>query len=50
MEQFRLILSESKYFFKIILIMSKKTKNVIIEVLKVVVYVLSGFFGGNALM
>ena len=50
MEQFRFIYSESKCFLKIVVIMSKKTKTVIVEILKAVIYALSGFFGGNVLM
>jgi len=50
MEHFRFIFFSSKCFIKFILVMSKKTVKVIFEVLKAIVYALSGFFGGNALM
>lgn len=38
-----------KYYFKIILIMEKKTSIWIIEILKAVLYAALGLLGGNAL-
>lgn len=38
-----------KYYFKIILIMEKKTSTWIIEILKAVLYAALGLLGGNAL-
>lgn len=39
---------ESKFYYKIILIMEKKTSKVIVEILKAILYAVLGLLGGNA--
>lgn len=39
-----------KEFFKILLIMEKKTSKFIVEVVKAVLYALLGLLGGNAVL
>lgn len=40
---------QSKLFYKIVLIMEKKTSTWIIEILKAVLYAALGLLGGNAM-
>lgn len=40
----------SKLYFKIVVLMEKKTTKYIVEIVKVVLYALLGLLGGNALM
>lgn len=47
---FRFAFSETKLFYKIILIMEKKTSKWILEILKAVLYSVLGLLGGNAIM
>lgn len=41
---------ESKFYYKIIIIMEKKTSKVIVEVIKAVLYALLGLLGGNVVL
>ena len=41
---------ESKFYYKFLLIMEKKTTKVIVEILKAVLYAVLGLLGGNAVM
>lgn len=40
----------SRFYYKIVFIMEKKTSKVIIEVVKAVLYALLGLLGSNAVM
>lgn len=40
----------SKLYFKIIVLMEKKTTKYIVEIVKAVLYAVLGLLGGNALM
>ena len=40
----------SRFYYKIVLVMEKKTSKFIIEVVKAVLYALLGLLGGNAVM
>lgn len=45
-----LTMSVTKCYLKIVVIMSKNATRILFEVLKAVVYALSGYFGMNAVM
>lgn len=39
---------ETKFYYKIVLIMEKKTSKVVVEIVKAVLYALLGLLGGQA--
>ena len=41
---------QSKLYFKIVVLMEKKTAKYIVEIVKAVLYAVLGLLGGNALM
>lgn len=41
---------QSKLYFKIVVLMEKKTTKYIVEIVKAVLYAVLGLLGGNALM
>lgn len=41
---------ESRFYYKFVVIMEKKTSKILVEVVKAVLYALLGLLGGNAVM